>query len=131
MAARREGGGSTSHRWLSWECGACWLGQGIALGAREGAVSAGRKEPWWELLTRQGVRGLGLGQPKHNPSTLAQEPGGACQDRTRVCPNSAAAGTVQHSPSDSAAMEAFSTKDLIPQCCKLSLRAHKETWALL
>lgn len=29
-------------------------------GAGEGAVSAGRKESWWEL-TRWGVRGLGVG----------------------------------------------------------------------
>lgn len=53
--------------------------------------------------------------PCSSPSTLAQEPSGECQDLTRVCPSSAAAGTMQHSPCDSAAMEAFSTKDLIPQ----------------
>lgn len=49
-----------------------------------------------------------------SPNVLAQEPGGACQDLTGVCPNSAAAaGTVQHSPCDSAAMGFFSTKDYI------------------
>lgn len=59
MAARRQGGDNISHWWLSREWGTCWLGQGAALGAGEGTVSVGRKESWWELLTRQGVRGLG------------------------------------------------------------------------
>lgn len=126
MAASRQGGDSTSRWWLSWECGTCWLGQGTALGAGEGAVSAGRKEPWWELLTRQGVRGLAAAQARWHKSQV---------ENARISHECAPAllllGLCSTHPVIQLPWRLLAPRTSFLSLCKLSLRAHKETWALL
>lgn len=104
------------------------LGQGTALGAGEGAVSVGREEFWWELLTRQGVRGLG------HHSAAAQ----ACWHKSQVeharisyecAPTPLLLGLCSTHPVIQLPWRLLAPRTSYLSHCK-SVRAHKETWAL-
>lgn len=103
-------------------------------GAVEGAASAGRKEIWWELLTRQEVRGPGLGHHRAAAQACWHK---SQVEHARISHECAPAllllllGLCTTHPVIQLPWRLVAPRTSYLSHCKLSVRAHKGSWALL